>query len=257
MPDFESQVHIRPLQKQGYYREPDTEKQIRWMLQLSHSEVCRLAEQKKDSAISYIKEETIVYFLREYIANEDKKSIERLILQLQERSNRYITQQISHLKMFSPLHAEQCAEEIFHRFFAAILDSSEKNEFWEIRFWVCLQRVILNTMNKHRPVIANETNPQFYKDDSGRETNSLDMIPDTYSVSPQRQIESREAIETLTHRQYEAAMLLFEEGWTQREVADHYGVTDKTIRNWMTGAREKLAAYYGRAGLLIATQFQE
>ena len=71
----------------------------------------------------------------------------------------------------------------------------------------------------------------------------MDQRADPDSGRFQDRLEAKEALSVLPSKLLKTAKLLFEEDWSQQEVADYFGVTDKTIRNWLTTIKKTLDAY--------------
>ena len=234
---------LRPLQTVKYFRSEEVIAQIQWLSTLSTSEIIKLAQERVDASSYVVKEETLVYLLREAHKIDDLELSDELSESLLKRIAPSVRRATIFLKSSSETHWEQCVEEITHKVFLSLIDCSAKNEFWELKFWLCLKRVEINVNEKFRRIIENEWNPAVYTDESGGETSTMDQRADPDSGRFQDRLEAKEALGILPFKLLKTAKLLFEEDWSQQEVADYFGVTDKTIRNWLTTIKKTLDAY--------------
>src|SRR5262249_40769949 len=120
-------------------------------------------------------------------------------------------------------------------------DLSPRSQFWEVRFWTCLQRRLSNTLKKYQTTDRNEVTPEPLTDSEGHETPLMDTWAAPQKLSPQDRVEIREALALLTARERKAFYLFYYEDWTQAEIASHLQVTDRTIRNLLGHAEKTLA----------------
>jgi RNA polymerase sigma factor (sigma-70 family) len=236
---------LRPLSN-GRYRTDEVESQIRWLLSLSFGEARRLMTDRDGGAQPLIKEETLVYLLREYTRRGLAREAGVIAVELLQRAAPKIARWVKFgLPSGSPAHCEQCLEEIQTQMFVALQSESSGCEFWEIGFWLCLKRRARNCLEQFRRVTANEVNPTVYTNDNNDETNMLDTIADQTIANIQSRMEMQEALSRLNSDQRKVIVLLYTERWTQQEIASHFGVSDRTIRNWITAALKCLRDYYG------------
>lgn len=234
---------LRPLQTVKYFRSEEVIAQIQWLSSLSTSEIGKLAHERVDASSYVVKEETLVYLLREAHKSDNLELADELSESLLKRIAPSVRRATIFIKTSSETHWEQCVEEITHKVLLSFIDCSAKNEFWELKFWLCLKRVEINVNEKYRRIIENEWNPAIYTDESGSEISTMDQRADPDSSRFQDRLEAKEALGILPFKLLKTAKLLFEEDWSQQEVADYFGVTDKTIRNWLTTIKKTIDAY--------------
>lgn len=236
---------LRPLTN-GRYRTEEVEAQIRWLLSISFTEARRLMIEKDGGSQPLIKEETLVYLLRDYSRRGLAREAGVVAVELLERASPKIVRWVNYgLASGSPTHCEQCVEEIQTQMFVALQSETATCEFWEIAFWLCLKRRASNCLEQFRRVTSNEVNPTIYTDDNNDETNMLDTVADKTIANIQSRMEMQEALGRLTPDQHQVVHLLYTEHWTQQEIASHFGVSDRTIRNWISAALKCLRDYYG------------
>ena len=146
------------------------------------------------------------------------------------------------------VHREQCLEEIHTQMWIALQSDLPSAEFWEVKFWMCLKRRAMNCLEQARRVAFTEVHPTFTSDDSDRETSILDLLPDRSIEDVQARIEMQEALNLLPSDQRKALHLFYIEAWSQQQIASQFGVSDRTIRNWLNAAAKTLRGYYGISG---------
>lgn len=234
---------LRPLQTVKYFRSEEVIAQIQWLSSMPTKEIVKLAHERADASSYVVKEETLVHLLREAHQSDNLELADELSESLLSRIAPSIRRATIFLKTSSETHWEQCVEEITHKVLLSLIDCSAKNEFWELKFWLCLKRIVINVNEKYRRTIENEWNPAVYADESGGEISTLDQYADPNSSRFQERLEAKEALGILPFKLLKTAKLLFEEDWSQQEVAEYFGVTDKTIRNWLTTIKKTLSRY--------------
>ncbi|NUQ69228.1 MAG: helix-turn-helix domain-containing protein [Chthonomonadales bacterium] len=112
-------------------------------------------------------------------------------------------------------------------------------EFWEVRFWHCLGLRIRDVV---RP----------YCRFGERDADGPSPFPETLQSMPSAVNVEEEAIhrvmlDGLPDNLRRAVVLRHRHGYTEGEIARRMGVTSRTIRNWLTKARELLIKHYGGA----------
>lgn len=240
-------IPLRPLTG-ARYRTSEVEAQVRWILSLRFSEACRRIAEKDPSGAPLIKEEALVYLLRDYQRQGCVREAGLVAQTLLERSAPRIARWVERgLPGAAEVHREQCLEEIQTQMWVALQSDSPGCEFWEIAFWMCLKRRTMNCLDQFRRVAYAEVHPTFASDESDQETSLMDLMPDRGLEDVQARIEMQEALDRLPADQRQALHLFYRESWSQQQIAQQFGVADRTIRNWLTAAIKTLRAYYGVA----------
>ncbi|HLK57315.1 MAG TPA: sigma-70 family RNA polymerase sigma factor [Chthonomonadaceae bacterium] len=236
----------RPLQTAGRSREADVEQQIGVLLSLSSAELKRRAQTPDRAAAGFVKEETLVYMLREKARGGDMHTAGDLAELLVKRCSPFVHKHIAAWKLRSSSHAEECAFDVFSRLMQDLFDLGAGSEFWEVRFWVCLKRRILNCVQKYQSVDRHEFQPDPLDDGKGRQTDVMETWADTRRLTPQERMEIREALALLPDKERLTFVLWHYEEWTQEEIARHLQISDRAVRYRLERAEERLAAW--RAG---------
>ena len=236
---------LRPLSG-GRYRTREVEAQIRWVLSMPYAEACQRISEKDAAGIPLIKEEALVYLLRDYQRRGCAREAGRIAQALLDRSAPKIARWVQRgLPNAANVHCEQCLEEIHNQMWVALQSDSAGCEFWEVAFWMCLKRRAMNCLDQFRRIAFAEVHPTLASDESDQETSLLDLMPDRSIENLQARIEMQEALNRLPADQRQALHLFYREQWSQQQIAAQFGVADRTIRNWLTAAIKSLRSYYG------------
>lgn len=238
---------LRPLTG-GRYRTHEVEAQIRWIKSMPFTEARHVLAERDASGAPLIKEEALVYLLRDYQRHGCAREAGHVAQTLLERSSRRIARWVQRgLPNTAAVHCEQCLEEIQSQMWVALQSDAPGCEFWEVAFWMCLKRRAMNCLEQFRRVAFSEVHATRVSDESDQETNLLEMLPDRSMEDVQGRIEMQEALNRLPQDQRQALHLFYREQWSQQQIAQQFGVADRTIRNWLTAAIKSLRAYYGLA----------
>lgn len=241
----ENETPLRALTG-GRYRAQEVEAQIRWLMSTPFSEAGRRMAEKDGSGAPLIKEEALVYLLRHYQRGGRALEAGKVAQMLLERSAVRIARWVQRgMPGASNVHVEQCLEEIQTQMWIALQSDSSGNEFWEVAFWMCLKRRAMNCLEQSRRAAYAEVHPVFTADESDEPTTLLELMPDRGIEDVQSRIEMQEALNRLPDDQRRALHLFYREQWSQQQIAEQFGVADRTIRNWLTAAIKSLRSYYG------------
>lgn len=235
---------LRPLQSPGRTREPAVEAQIARYLNSPPALLWRHAAVRDHHDPDWVQEETLVALLRIRQREDDRDAVSRALEILIARTAPKIARQI-HAWRIPPQHVEDCIGEIQTQMIEALVSDTKSHEFWEVRFWVCLERRLQTVARRYRnqaDQIADLSPPE---DSEGRDTDPLDRLPDSGAITPHQWAEYHEALSLLTERERCAFVLFRGEQWKQSEIAELLGVTDKTVRNLLHRAAERLRGWSG------------
>lgn len=254
---------VRPLRRTRradgslYTREASVESQIRSLLSLSER-VRRdtLTDPRQRTADwndpKRLREETIVYFIRDCCLRGDADTAWQLAETLMDRVLLHIQRRLAHWRL-SPEDAEDCARDLFSDMAEALFDTDVAQEFWEVRFWVCLDRKLYNLIEKRQRTEDAEIRPSDQTADEGDDRDSdrlLSQLVDP-SARPEEMAEFAEARRLLTDTEWDAIYLVYYLGLPEesedpdRETAARtMGVTGRSIRNYLKRAKTKLMEWH-------------
>jgi DNA-directed RNA polymerase specialized sigma24 family protein len=250
---------VRPLtrtrQSDGspYHREADVEAQVRELsAEADKARARRLfgAEDADWDDARRPREETLVYFLREYARRGDDETAWKIAEALIDRTAAHIQRKLARWRLPAE-DADDCARDLFAALCDAVFDTGASAEFWEVRFWVCLDRKLWNLVEKRQAVIDSELSPG--DQDAQAEEDAADQIfvrlADT-GPRPDALAEYKEALSLLNDNERTALYLIYIEGLPEESedpdrlsAAKVLGVTGRSVRNYLRRAKEKLAAW--------------
>lgn len=239
------------LRKDGipYTREAAVEAQVR-QLGANGEQTRRAWMALADRADSrFVREESLVYCLREYHARGDADRAWFIADLLVQRVHGHVRREIGCWRL-GPDDADDCARDLFAALFESVFDRSPAFEFWEVRFWVCLDRRLWNLAQKRQQIRDGELHLADRDDaEQGAGEGLLAQIPDA-GPGPEALAEYREALSLLTENERLAVYLCHVQGWPeesekpdQPSAARTLGVTGRSVRNYLRRAEAKLRAW--------------
>jgi RNA polymerase sigma factor (sigma-70 family) len=231
---------LQPLQTEGRTREPHVEAQIESLLRASSEAFWQRARQQDRALPDWVQEEALVGILRIWNRRGDGEAAWKIAELLIERSARFVSQHIQCWPQLGPQHVEECIRDVQIQMLADLFNDGRGCEFWEVRFWLCLKRRLLNIVQKYRAVAEAERVPAPIEDDEGHTTDYFDRVAAPEGLSVQHRTEIREALALLTEQERIAFVLYHYEDWPQQEIAAHLKVTDRTVRNLLGRAEKRL-----------------
>lgn len=232
-----------------YRREATVDAQIGALCR--RSDRARRAELTRDSAhgdADRLQEETLVYGLREYAARGDMDTAWAIAETLTARVTRHIARQLAKWRL-SPEDADDCTRDLFAALYDALFDTSEAAEFWEVRFWVCLDRRLWNLIEKRQGAADAVLSESGESADGDELESRLLRIADD-GARPDVLLERQAALALLTDNERMAVYLKCIEGLPEESddpervtVAKLLGVTGRSVRNYLRRAEAKLIGW--------------
>lgn len=247
---------IRPLTRtrrdsgMPYHREREVEAQVRELSQCA-DRVRRerlLSEKLSWSDASRIREETLVYFAREYDRRGEAEVAWKIAEALIGRVAAHVQRKMARWRLGAE-EADDCARDLFTALCEALFDKEPAAEFWEVRFWVCLDRRLWNLIEKRQAVIDNEMSPadQAEAEDGEGDADRLFARIADKNAGPETQAMMAEALALLAENERMALYLCYVEGLpeesddpTKMSAAKMLGVTGRSVRNYLRRAKDKL-----------------
>ncbi len=249
---------VRPLTRvrkdngAAYVRERDVDCQIEALCALSErSRQQRLLEAGERGSAERLQEETLVYFLREYDRRGESDIAWRIAEGLAERVSGHVARKLARWRL-TPEESDDCARDLFAALWEALFSHEAPAEFWEVRFWVCLDRRLWNLVEKRQAVRDNELRPgdASFEDADGDtaadEASAFGRLVDS-GPGPETLAEHKEALSLLTENERLAVYLCQVEGMPEESedpdrmtAAKILGVTGRSVRNYLRRAEAKL-----------------
>jgi DNA-directed RNA polymerase specialized sigma24 family protein len=254
-------VGIRPLtrvsEKTGevYRREADVEQQIAELSAMSLPDLLiRVDTAGRDDA-GHVKEEALVYLIRENYMRGQRRTVEELSAVLLTRCEGHIR---SMLYGLSAEHLEEAEDEVVENLFERILDrTSDRGDFLQVRFWTFLTRLATDASRKHLTLMkktARDVAPEWIH---GAEP-ADEPQGDTHYVAPvaagglnmEERVLLNEALASLDEPYRTLVVLRHYYDWPIEgddpdvpTISGYFGRTPRTIRNWMNTAQDRLRAW--------------
>jgi RNA polymerase sigma factor (sigma-70 family) len=233
---------MRPLTRH-YEREPSVIIQVAEMRALPSSEFWRRVQITDFQAKNCPRQESLVYFLREFMRTGDEDGSWRMVEALAARVAREVTRRLSAWKSLSRYQRDEVEEAIRTALFTEWRSLAPEHEFWEVRFGTCLRRKIYDEIDKISKVRSNETLLEPLWDDDGNSSDAWETIRDKMAESPETQALVTDALLRLPPGVRTAFVLYNYEDWTEESIAEHLKVTSRTIRNYLRRAGELLSRW--------------
>lgn len=237
---------LTPLQTEGRFREAHIEQQAYALLKTGRLERWRLVSLTNREAEEWVQEETLVCLLRTYYRQGDRESAWRFAEILIQRTAAFLSRHTAvwHLP---PHYVEECIRDTQEQLISALFNLSANAEFWEVRFWLCLKRRLLNVIQKYKRI----TEVEFHPNDSANEEeptiDKLATLPDKRVLSSDARAEIADALAQLKVEERVAFYLFHYEDWGQQDIADQLQVSERTVRNLLTRAERRLAEWRSMA----------
>lgn len=253
-----SVVEVRPLtrrNKEGrlYERLPDVEHQIASVLSLSESDLIARLKVKDEGSSSYLKEECLVYLLREFTMRGNDYISDEIAIALTDRCTGYISQ---HARKFVPGYmVEECIQDIVSDAFSQILNMEEtsQGEFSQVRFWSFLSRIAIQYSYKYKARTGYDLRTLHFGNeredyDSENMNQGISDVEDTVAtLTSDDLIDLKKGLRVLNEPVRTAFILCHYEGWQIESndpylptISKYFGKTPRTIRNWLASAENSL-----------------
>ncbi len=266
---------VRPLthvRKGGgrYARDPVVEAEIASTLAAPPLRLIHRAKVRDRQASDFLREETLVYFIRAYAAAGEQEIVIALTNALLARCAKWITRRLGALGLRRH-HVNDAYLEVIRIVIGAVTDlASDRGDFYQVRFARALKFKVLTAYNTQLrevereeqhvrfPRVTESVGEELEDDEAGRSAFRPELADPSRADDDLLDVEERaerrgllepvlSAIRTPKHR--EAFVLQHLEGWQitaenpgEPCLARHFGKSPKTIYNWIKQAEADIAA---------------
>lgn len=217
--------------------------QIESLRHCSRGEFRRRIEIRDHTHPHFVSEEALVYFVREFYLSGRGAEAGDLIDLVEERCRKRVARTLAAWSQLSAAQRDDCYNDLISQMFVALISMEAKDEFWEVRFWHCLDWKLSNIAQKYHVVAQNEFVPDTIRQEDGKTYDYMDNVSSPARLSPEQRVLVQEALRVLTVDQRTVFILFHYEQWTQEEIAKHIKVTDRTVRNRLESAEKRLATW--------------
>lgn len=272
-------MHVRPLthrNKQGevYQRTEAVEERIRSALCLKPAAMIEKAQIRDYKAPNYLREECLVYLIREYKSRGERRVVEELSAILLQRCSKYINEGVQNLHSEDGDHSarvEHAFRDVVKELFDQILDlESDRGDFLQVRFWTVVEKLrirafnrYLEDLNRAKDVVTWDS-VAGYEQGSGegeerrsrRRRASDSEPPQEDGLSAEQKAAyldaSREALDHVEEPYRTAFVLRHYYDWPIEtedsrlpSISRYFGKTPRTIREWLKRAKETIERWKG------------
>lgn len=243
---------IRPLTRRDgggviYQRPPEVERQIAEVLTLAAAALNARAKVRDYRADGYLKDETLVYLVREFHRDSRDALVNELAGILVERCRKAAHRRLRSLT--EEQQEEAMAAILLQVFGEQITDlESDRGDFLQVRFAFALDRLAIRAFNEQiaeqkrmRNTVPLSMLAGHDPDDEGDESSRVarEELPAEPSLTPERLVLYREGLDQLPPKQREAFILRYYDGWPIDPPKDggpsltaHFRTSSRTIRYW-------------------------
>lgn len=234
-----------------YTRIPAVEEQIEKALLLDSPALLERARYSDYKSLGYLAEECLVYMIHEFRSKSDGQMVSDLFKVLLDRSTGFVK---GHFQALEPERADDAFQEVFTSVVEQILDmDSDKGDFFQVRFWHALKCLAITEGGKQlSKQNVEEGFVSMDAEEEGEEGPKPKVeIPDG-SMSLEGKAMYREGLGVLRDPYRKVFILRHYEGWPiyskdpcETTLSSLFGVTPKTIYNWLKEAEETLRQWRG------------
>ena len=216
---------------------PDVvESQLNSLSHLNRSAVLRwCAETASESRLA---PESLVAVVRTFSAENDRQAASTAFECLVRRVSGWVDRKVRSWG-FSGDEAEEAIRDGIAILWQYVADCTQKEELWECNFTTCFRLRIVTALADRAKRKVPTTSLTMVDNDGDEQGHVLEIL-DTESAESFSIVECKQIVETLSHLNPSVAQVVYlrMEGLQVKEIAERFGVTTRTIANWMASARE-------------------
>ena len=241
-----------------YQRQAVVDRQIQEALRLDPEELRRRSEVTDKVSPDFLKEESLVYLIRHYHKVGNRRVMDKLSESLLSRCAPLINSKLGSLG--ADLRDEGYSD-VVKELFVRILDlRSDRGDFLQVRFWLCLERLRVQVFQKHhrqhtiqQDCIPLTSLPGYDDEDTDGFTRKGGVgarntfTPSTFESEVIDMILIHKALSQLNGKLRSVYLLRHYWGWPIEDqdpcvqtISRHFNKTPRTIRNWLARAEKCL-----------------
>ena len=236
---------VEPLTRQDCNRLRATERQIADAASLTSNALLKRAQQQDKGALEFLSAEAIVYFIRRANRDGNTRNRDDLFRELFERCKPYFRGQF---RGFDEQEREDRQFQVMQTIVEDLLAKDDRSDYMQVRFWKYLDHKCIDVCRKATRFNDNMKRlaANYSGDATKRRILSLDefaMISKALAKLPPR------LLEVFLLRHYFGLQIETncrnDDGKDELTIAAHFGVTGRTVRNWLKEADHLLAGFRG------------
>lgn len=233
----------------NYKRSLLVENQVKEILQFSENEFSERLQFKDSRSEKYLKGETLVCLLN-LARTENLSHIEDLIGAKLARICENLIRKFLKGKKIGEDFIEEAVGELTFEMFTQILERREKSyDFWQVNFYVSLQRLTNSYLRKHSAK-ANLTHTfsELSSAENEDEFNFESSLPEYENLAIEEKLEIKQILGKMPDEHRKIFILYAVDGWTQEQIAEVFGFTARTVRNRLKQIDEFLRNFRNSKG---------
>lgn len=249
-------------QKSGaiYTRTKEVERQIRFALILSDEEIIANAKTTASDSSDYLRDETLVFLIKQSFKERNLFLYNALFTILLERANDIVSYRLRGL----PANIKEDAfNEVNEKLVKYILRDDGKGDFLQVRFRLGIKRITIGVYRKFNgirkrdhqylePEAFFEPDPDYYQDMDERFESNSPIMNGSQGSSVEEKAVISDALQKLDQKLRLVYYLHYHEHWLiesknedHQNLSKYFGVSGRTIRNWLYQAEEELNKWRG------------
>lgn len=240
----------RNRQNESYTRTEKVETEIRSALSLDWSALIARASISDKSSPSFLQEESLVYFIRDALGRKEEKAFRNLIQILHSRCVNYI---YSCFSSFDPDKRDDAFQNVITHVIDKIMDlEDDSGDFFQVRFWFGLKRLILTEYENQVKATEGDKENLIFMDEQVEGEEGLQPMMEFPGncLSPEDTVILKAGLSSIKDPYRKAFILRYYVGWPIKSndpdevtLSSYFGVTPRTIQNWLDAAEESLAKW--------------
>ena len=258
---------VEPLTRNGYKRLAEVERQIGEALSLGGRELVGRARRREEGGGDFLSAEALVYFIRRAIGSGDERIRNDLFRELLERCNPHFR---GKFKGFGPEDRQDLQGDVQLSMVEDLFAEDDRSDFMQVRFWKYLER---KCTDARRARFGRKKKTERKGEDADRDKENLDNRETEWTREGvveglgtlKEEVDRRLSLEELAMiaqalgrlppqlrqvfllRHYFLVKIgsddLASAGGAQPTVAQQFGCTGRTVRNWLKEADRLLAEF--------------
>ena len=248
---------IELLTRSAYKRLPATERQIADAAALKPVALVLRAQQREKGAPEFLMEETLVYFIRRACQNGDTETRDALFRILFERCLPYFR---NRFRGFDQQDREDLQNEVLKKVVEDLFAPDDRGDFMQVRFWKYLKARSIDVCRK-----ASLHNDRIESLDTGYLGNGMSegricleaeadpvLPPEKLAMISEGLAKLPVYLQQVFVMRHYLGMKIGADNSADDKageptIAAHFGVSGRTIRNWLSKADRLLADFRGEA----------
>jgi RNA polymerase sigma factor (sigma-70 family) len=239
----------RNRQGEFYTRTKEVEAEIKDALILDWPTLITRARISDKSSPKYLQEESLVYFIQKALTLKEEDAFRNLFQILHNRCAGYIR---SHFRSFSLDKQEDAFQNVIEHLVDKIMNlKNDSSDFFQVRFWFGLKRIMITEYgNQLEEIEDDEKLVSIDEQITGTEGPGPMLEIPSHLISPEELTMLKAGLSSIRDPYRKVFILRYYGGWPIKSndpaevtISSRFGVTPRTIQNWLDVAENSLTKY--------------